>query len=66
MGIHAEYTLPFDRDTVWRWHTRPGAVTRLTPGFLPMRVASEAASIRSGTTVFRLPVGQKWVARHLA
>ena len=66
MGIHAEYTLPFDRDTVWRWHTRPGAVTRLTPGFLPMRVASEAASIRSGTTVFRLPAGQKWVARHLA
>ena len=66
MGIRAEYTLPFDRDTVWRWHTRPGAVTRLTPGFLPMQVASEAASIRSGTTVFRLPAGQQWVARHLA
>ena len=66
MGIHAEYTLPFDRDAVWRWHTRPGAVTRLTPGFLPMLVASEAASIRSGITVFRLPAGQKWVARHLA
>ena len=65
MGIHAEHTLPFDRDTVWRWHTRPGAVTRLTPGFLPMRVAREAASIRSGTTVFSLPAGQKWVARHL-
>ena len=66
MGIRAEYTLPFDRDTVWRWHTRPGAVTRLTPGFLPMRVQSEAASIRSGTTVFRLPAGQQWVARHCA
>ena len=66
MGIRAEYTLPFDRDTVWRWHTRPGAVTRLTPGFLPMRVQSEAASIRNGTTVFRLPAGQQWVARHCA
>lgn len=66
MGIRAEYTLPFDRNTVWRWHTRPGAVTRLTPGFLPMRVQSEAASIRNGTTVFRLPAGQQWVARHCA
>ena len=66
MGIRAEYTLPFDRDTVWRWHTRPGAVTSLTPGFLPMRVQSEAASIRNGTTVFRLPAGQQWVARHCA
>lgn len=66
MGIRAEYTLPFERDTVWRWHTRPGAVTRLTPGFLPMRVQSEAASIRNGTTVFRLPAGQQWVARHCA
>lgn len=66
MGIRAEYTLPFDRDTVWRWHTRSGAVTRLTPGFLPMRVQSEAASIRNGTTVFRLPAGQQWVARHCA
>ena len=64
MGIHATYFLPFNRETVWRWHTRPGAVTRLTPGFLPMRVAQEAASIRSGTTVFDLPAGQRWVARH--
>ena len=64
MGIRTEYTLPFDRDTVWRWHTRPGAVTRLTPGFLPMRVAREAASVRSGTTVFDLPAGQTWVAQH--
>lgn len=31
-----------------------------------MRVQSEAASIRNGTTVFRLPAGQQWVARHCA
>lgn len=66
MGIHAEYTLPFPREDVWRWHTRPGAVTRLTPGFLPMRVQSEAASIRNGTTVFSLPAGMQWKAHHLA
>ena len=66
MGIHAEYTLPFPREDVWRWHTRPGAVPRLTPGFLPMRVQSEAASIRNGTTLFRLPAGQQWAARHCA
>ncbi|MBX4389174.1 TIGR01777 family protein, partial [Mycobacterium tuberculosis] len=66
MGSHAEYTLPFPREDVWRWHTRPGAVTRLTPGFLPMRVQSEAASIRNGTTVFSLPAGMQWKAHHLA
>lgn len=65
MGIHAAYTLPFPREDVWRWHTRPGAVTRLTPGFLPMRVEREAASIRNGTTAFSLPAGQRWVAKHL-
>lgn len=64
MGIRAAYTLPFDRETVWDWHARPGAVTRLTPGFLPMRVSHEARSLRSGVTTFHLPAGLQWVARH--
>ncbi|WP_297005241.1 TIGR01777 family oxidoreductase [uncultured Corynebacterium sp.] len=49
---------------VWRWHTRPGAVVRLTPGFCRMRVRSETDSLRCGTTVFDLPGGLTWVARH--
>lgn len=64
MGINASYPLPFDHETVWQWHARPGAVTRLTPGFLPMQVAQEARSLRSGATIFDLPAGQKWVAQH--
>lgn len=42
----------------------PGAVHRLTPPFLPMTVVSGADSLKDGTTVFSLPAGQKWVARH--
>lgn len=64
MSFTAAYTLPFRRDLIWQWHSRPGAVTRLTPGFLPMSVARESASLRSGTTIFSLPAGQKWVAHH--
>ena len=40
MGITAEHTVPAPRLEVWNWHARPGAVTRLTPPFLPMTVAS--------------------------
>lgn len=56
--------LEFPRPEVWDWHTRPGAVTRLTPGFAHVHVASEASSLRDGTTVLRLP-GLRWDARHL-
>lgn len=63
-GFTASHTLPFDRERVWQWHSRPGAVVRLTPPFLPMRPVSQARSLRGGTTVFSLPAGQQWVAKH--
>ena len=47
--------LPHPADDVWDWHTRPGAVVRLTPGFARMRVRSEASDLRDGTTTFSLP-----------
>jgi uncharacterized protein (TIGR01777 family) len=47
--------LRFPRQDVWDWHTRPGAVTRLTPGFSRIRIASEASSLKDGTTVLSLP-----------
>jgi uncharacterized protein (TIGR01777 family) len=47
--------LRFPRQDVWDWHTRPGAVTRLTPGFSRLRVAAEASSLKDGTTVLSLP-----------
>lgn len=56
--------LPFPAAQVWDWHTRPGAVVRLTPGLSRMRVTAQADSLRDGTTVFDLPAGLRWEARH--
>lgn len=65
MSITASHHVPAPPERVWEWHTRPGAVQRLTPPFLPMTVVSGADSLRDGTTVFKLPAGQKWVAQHV-
>ena len=63
--FHHTY-LPVSADTAWDWHTRPGAVVRLTPGIARMTVTGEADSLRDGTTTFRLPGGVAWSARHQA
>ncbi|MDN6386531.1 MAG: TIGR01777 family protein, partial [Corynebacterium sp.] len=52
--LHHQH-LRFPRQDVWDWHTRPGAVTRLTPGFSRIRVAAEADSLCDGTTLLSLP-----------
>lgn len=64
MSFTTTQFLPFDRDAVWEYHTRSGAVARLTPPFLPMTPVRQAASLADGTTVFALPAGLKWIARH--
>lgn len=64
MGITTQHTVPFPRDEVWEWHTRPGAITRLTPRFLPMTPVEESRSLATGTTEFALPAGLRWIARH--
>ncbi|WIM68918.1 TIGR01777 family oxidoreductase [Corynebacterium breve] len=64
MGITADHLVPFERSTVWDWHTRPGAVARLTPNFLPLKPVKQAERLSNGTTIFSLPAGLKWVARH--
>jgi len=38
-------------DEVFEWHTRPGAITRLSPPWQPVRVVSEASSLRDGQAV---------------
>ncbi|GGM17785.1 TIGR01777 family oxidoreductase [Promicromonospora citrea] len=52
------------RDDVWAWHERPGAVERLTPPWLPVRVRREAPSLDNGEAVLGFPLGLRWVARH--
>lgn len=52
------------RERVVDWFSRPGAVRRLTPGWLPMTPTAEAAGLRDGTTTFAMPGGLTWVAEH--
>jgi len=49
---------------VFGWHARPGAMTRLTPPWLPVRVLQEASSLRDGQAVLGWPGGLRWVAVH--
>jgi uncharacterized protein len=49
---------------VFAWHSRPGAMTRLTPPWLPVRVRQEASSLRDGRAVLGWPGGVRWVAVH--
>ncbi|WP_318306348.1 TIGR01777 family oxidoreductase [Amycolatopsis solani] len=53
-------------DEVFAWHGLPGAITRLTPPWQPVRVGSEAGSLRDGTAELVLPGGLKWIAAHEA
>lgn len=64
MSLHTSHVIPAPRIDVWEWHTRPGAVFRLTPPFLPLRPIEQATSLAKGTTVFALPAGLRWEARH--
>lgn len=51
-------------DDVFDWHTRPGAIARLTPPWQPVKVIREAGSLRDGQAVLGLPGGLRWVASH--
>jgi len=64
MGITYSSVVMAPLAEVFDWHGRPGAMTRLTPPWLPVRVQSEARSLRDGRAVLRLPGGVRLVARH--
>ncbi|GFG76644.1 TIGR01777 family oxidoreductase [Mycobacterium botniense] len=53
-------------ETVFAWHTRPGAFARLSPPWQPIRLVSEASSLRNGRAELALPGGLRWVAQHQA
>ncbi|HEY3683348.1 MAG TPA: TIGR01777 family oxidoreductase [Streptosporangiaceae bacterium] len=63
-GIVTSQELAAPVEEVFGWHERPGALTRLTPPWQPVRVVREAGSLRDGTAELRLPAGVRWVARH--
>ncbi|MFP7365679.1 TIGR01777 family oxidoreductase [Corynebacterium callunae] len=64
MSLTTSHFIPFPREEVWDWHTRTGAVARLTPPFVPFTPIVQASRLADGTTIFSLPAGLKWVARH--
>lgn len=64
MGFTYSSVVDAELSEVFWWHGRPGAIIRLTPPWPPVRVISEATSLRDGTAVLGLPGGLRWVAAH--
>ena len=64
MGLTYSSVVSAAPDEVFAWHSRPGAITRLMPPWQPVRVTSEASSVRDGQAVLALPGGLRWVAGH--
>lgn len=64
MGLVLSSVIPSPLQEVFGWHARPGALSRLTPPWQPVRVLVEPASLRDGQAVLRLPGGLRWVAAH--
>lgn len=57
--------VPHPIDTVFDWHRRPGALSRLLPPWQPVEIGQQAMSLRDGTTILKFPAGRAWIAQHL-
>ncbi|OBH28568.1 TIGR01777 family protein [Mycobacterium sp. E342] len=64
MGLEYSSVVDAPIADVFAWHTRPGAFTRLSPPWQPMRLVTEATSLRDGRATLALPGGLRWVAVH--
>jgi uncharacterized protein (TIGR01777 family) len=64
MGLTYSSVVDSSLGDVFAWHARPGAMTRLTPPWLPVRVLRETSSLRDGEAVLGLPGGLRWTAVH--
>lgn len=62
--------MPVSAETLWAWHTRPGAFERLLPHWDGTRLVSATGGVADGTRVtLSIPAGPfraTWVARHEA
>jgi len=60
--------LPYSRDEVFDWHMRPGAMERLSPPWMQVRVIRREGEIHDGGRVVlgirKGPAEIKWEARH--
>ncbi|QUW18302.1 TIGR01777 family oxidoreductase [Agrococcus sp. Marseille-Q4369] len=64
MGIEHSSIVDARLADVFAWHTRPGALQRLSPPWLPGRVRREAGSLADGRAELALPGGIVWAAQH--
>ncbi|OJZ75132.1 TIGR01777 family protein [Mycobacterium paraffinicum] len=64
MGLEYSSVIDAPIGDVFAWHARPGAFARLSPPWQPMRLVSEAASLKDGRATLALPGGLRWVAVH--
>ncbi|MGP9033875.1 hypothetical protein ACT17S_12490 [Glutamicibacter mysorens] len=64
MNIERSSQLPVSAPVVFDWFSRPGAIQRLLPPWLPLKVIEEAGSLKDGTAVLGLPGGLLWNAKH--
>jgi len=58
--------MPVPVETLWAWHTRPGAIERLMPPWDPVRVVARTGGIENGSRVtLAVPFGPmrlRWVS----
>ncbi|BBY35948.1 nucleoside-diphosphate sugar epimerase [Mycobacterium mantenii] len=64
MGLDYSSVVDAPITDVFDWYARPGAFNRLSPPWSPMRLVSEADSLKDGRAVLALPGGLRWVAVH--
>jgi uncharacterized protein (TIGR01777 family) len=64
MGIEYSSVVDAPREDVFAWYARSGAFDRLSPPWAPMRLVTEAASLKDGRAELSLPGGLRWVAAH--
>jgi uncharacterized protein (TIGR01777 family) len=66
MGVQYSSVVDAPRDEVFAWYGRPGAFERLSPPWGPLRLITEADSLKDGRATLALPGGLRWVAEHQA
>ncbi len=64
MGLEYSTVVDAPIADVFAWYARPGAFNRLSPPWQPMRLVTEAASLKDGRATLALPGGLRWVAVH--
>lgn len=61
-------SMPVSATDLFEWHTRPGALERLTPPWDPVKVLQRTGPLEEGTrVVLSVPLGParlRWVSRH--